>query len=227
MSALPILVSHALCPYVQRVAIVLAEKGVAFERRVVDLAAKPAWFLAMSPLGKTPVLVVDGRALFESAAICEYLDDIAPPRLHPADPLERAQHRAWMEFGSELLNGIAALYNAPTEAALRERSDALRARFARVEAELGAGPYFAGPRFRMVDAVFAPVFRYFEVIERLDVDVLGDFGKLGRWRHALGERSSVRQAVAGDYDERLFGFIVERRSALSRRAESRLAALTA
>jgi glutathione S-transferase len=45
------LISHTLCPYVQRAAIVLAEKGVAFERRDVDLANKPDWFKAVSPLG--------------------------------------------------------------------------------------------------------------------------------------------------------------------------------
>ena len=53
------LVSFKSCPWVQRAAIVLAEKGVAFERRDVDLANKPQWFLALSPLGKTPVLVAD------------------------------------------------------------------------------------------------------------------------------------------------------------------------
>jgi glutathione S-transferase len=53
------LVSHALCPYVQRAAIVLMEKNAAFKRLWVDLAQKPAWFLAVSPLGKTPVLLVD------------------------------------------------------------------------------------------------------------------------------------------------------------------------
>lgn len=46
------LVSHHLCPYVQRAAISLAEKGVAFERRYVDLAAKPDWFLSISPLAR-------------------------------------------------------------------------------------------------------------------------------------------------------------------------------
>ena len=65
------LVSHELCPYVQRAAIALAEKGVAFERADIDLAAKPDWFRAASPLGKVPLLLVDGGAvLFESAAIC-------------------------------------------------------------------------------------------------------------------------------------------------------------
>ena len=67
------LISFKLCPYVQRAAIVLAEKGVPFERVDIDLADKPDWFLKLSPLGKVPVLVVeqDGReeVLFESAVI--------------------------------------------------------------------------------------------------------------------------------------------------------------
>ena len=46
------LVSHHLCPFVQRPAIALAEKGVAFNRIDVDLANRPDWFLAMSPLGR-------------------------------------------------------------------------------------------------------------------------------------------------------------------------------
>jgi glutathione S-transferase len=115
------LISHTLCPYVQRAAIVLAEKGVAFERRDVDLANKPDWFKAVSPLGKTPVLLVDGDAIFESAVICEYLDDTLLPRLHPGDALKRAQHRAWMEFGSSVLSAIAAFYNAPDAPALEGR----------------------------------------------------------------------------------------------------------
>lgn len=52
------LVSHALCPHVQRIAIALAEKGVVHERVTIDLANKPGWFLALPPLGRTPVLKV-------------------------------------------------------------------------------------------------------------------------------------------------------------------------
>ena len=81
------LISHHLCPYVQRASIALDEKGVAFERTNVDLSAKPDWFRAISPLGKVPLLRVDGEVLFESAAICEYLDETATPALHPKDPL--------------------------------------------------------------------------------------------------------------------------------------------
>ncbi len=59
------LISHKLCPYVQRAVISLTEKGTAFERIDVDLANKPDWFLAISPLGRTPVLQVGDTAIFE------------------------------------------------------------------------------------------------------------------------------------------------------------------
>ncbi|MEZ5935431.1 MAG: glutathione S-transferase family protein, partial [Alphaproteobacteria bacterium] len=77
------LISHHLCPYVQRAVIALTEKGLAHERRSIDLADKPAWFKAISPLGKVPLLRIkaeDGGAavLFESAVICEYLEDTQP-----------------------------------------------------------------------------------------------------------------------------------------------------
>jgi len=216
------LVSHALCPYVQRAAIVLAEKGVSFTRRDVDLSAKPDWFLAVSPLARTPVLLVNDTPIFESAVICEYLDDTLAPRLHPADALQRARHRAWMEFGSAVLNGIAAFYNAPADDALHARRDELRRRFATLEDALGDGPWFDAARFSIVDAVFGPVFRYFDTFERL-----GDFGffdatpKLRAWRAGLAARPSVQRAVGADYDARLLAFIAARGSALSRATAGR------
>jgi len=218
-----VLVSHALCPYVQRAAIVLAEKGLPFERREIDLANKPSWFLDISPLGKTPVLLVGDEALFESAVICEYLDETVPPRLHPEDPLARARQRAWVEFGSSVLNGIASFYNAPDDGALAARAGELRARFVQLESALGDGPWFAGPAFSLVDATFGPVFRYFDVIDTID-----DFGffvgltKIKAWRCALSQRPSVRTAVREDYPERLRVFLASRRSALSGRISSAL-----
>ena len=216
MSARLILVSHALCPYVQRAAIVLAEKGVPHERRDVDLARKPDWFMQVSPLGKTPVLLAEGEAIFESAVICEYLEDTTLPRLHPANALQRARHRAWMEFGSAVLNGIAAFYNAADDHALAARAEELRSRFERLEAALGDGPYFGAEKFTLVDAVFAPVFRYFDLF-----DAIHDFGfwhglpRLQRWRRALAARPSVVGAVTPDYGLRLAEFVRSRRSALS------------
>jgi len=211
-----VLVSHALCPYVQRAAIVLHEKGVPFERRDVDLADKPDWFLRVSPLGKTPVLLAGDEAIFESAVICEYLDETSGPRLHPVDPLRRARHRSWMEFGSALLNAIAVFYNAPDEAALQRAAADIHRRFRQLEEVLHAPPYFNGEHFCIVDAVFAPVFRYLDVFERIgDFGMLAGLPKVQAWRAALALRPSVGAAVSPRYPELLTAFLARRGSALS------------
>ena len=141
------LISHPLCPYVQRVAIALAEKSLPFTRIDIDLAAKPDWFLAISPLGKTPVLKVGHAAIFESAVILEYLEDAHSPALHPGDSLACADHRAWIEVSSSVLNDIAGFYAAATQEAFAAKAKALTEKFAHVERRLSEGPYFAGPRF--------------------------------------------------------------------------------
>ncbi|SEO81184.1 glutathione S-transferase [Rhodospirillales bacterium URHD0017] len=209
------LVSHHLCPYVQRAAISLAEKAVPFERVHVDLADKPAWFLDLSPLGKTPVLRVDDRAIFESAVILEYLEETRPHPLHPADPLRRAEHRAWIEFGSAVLNDIAGLYSAKDETAFAAKAEALAPKFTRLEGHLGDGPWFDGA-FSLVDAAFGPVFRYFDVFDRIDdFAILAGRPKVAAWRQALATRPSIAQAVGADYEARLERFLAQRNSHLS------------
>ncbi|TIP00393.1 MAG: glutathione S-transferase family protein [Mesorhizobium sp.] len=217
------LVSHHLCPYVQRAAIALAEKGVPFERVNVDLADKPEWFRAISPLGKVPLLRVRHghleEVIFESAVILEFLEETEANPLHPADPLARARHRAWIEFGSAILNAIGRFYSATNEAAFLHESRGLSEMFARVEAELPArqsGPWFAGERFSLVDAVYGPIFRYFDTFDRID-----DFGILDgkplvqAWRAALSRRQSVKEAVGADYPQRLHAFLRAKGSHLS------------
>jgi glutathione S-transferase len=210
------LISHALCPYAQRVAIVLAEKGAPFRRVQIDLADKPAWFLAISPLGKVPLLRVGDRVLFESAAICDWLDEVFAPRLHPEDPTGRAEHRAWIAYASTVLDDVAGLYGAPDAAAFDRRAGVLAGRFACLETVLGEGPWFSGAAFSIVDAAFAPAFRYFEVIEpRTGLDLFAATPRLRAWRAALAGRESVRTAVDADYRERLTRFLLARGSRLS------------
>ncbi|TPL03340.1 glutathione S-transferase family protein [Mesorhizobium sp. B2-4-16] len=223
MTARLTLVSHHLCPYVQRAAISLAEKGVAFERVYVDLANKPEWYKAVSPLGKVPLLRVrHGNAqevIFESAVILEFLEETEANPLHPADPLPRARHRAWIEFGSAILNAIGRFYSAADEAAFLDESRGLSGMFARLEAELSArqsGPWFAGDRFSLVDAVFGPVFRYFDTFDRIgNFGILNDKPLVQAWREALSERKSVKEAVGPDYPRRLHAFLLAKQSYLS------------
>jgi len=132
------LISHHLCPYVQRAAIALAEKQVPFERVWIDLSNKPDWFRRISPLGKVPVLVVrdaEGReaCIFESAVILEYLEETTAAPFHPGEPLERARHRGWIELGSQVLNAIWRFYSATDEIVFEKEWAGLEAMFARIE----------------------------------------------------------------------------------------------
>lgn len=198
------LVSFKTCPFVQRAAIVLHEKAVPFELTYIDQNNKPDWFLKISPLGKVPLLKVDDTVLFESAVIAEYLDEVYPPRLHPADALRRAHNRAWIEFSSTLLTSQFQMLMSPDRAAF----DAAAMRFGemldRLEAELGHGPFFNGDKPALVDCAFAPLFMRMAIME--PYLALGLFTKRPRiqaWSKTLLARPAVQRSVVPDFAELL------------------------
>lgn len=210
------LISHKLCPYVQRAVISLTEKGVPFERIDIDLDNKPEWFLKISPLGKVPVLQVGDRVVFESAVILEYLEETQPKPLHAKDPLTRAEHRAWMEFGSAVLGDVWVLETTADKVTFDAKVKQASDKFARLEERLVAGPWFDGEKFSLVDAVFAPVFRYFDTIDEIrDFGILANKPKIARWRKSLRERASVRDAVSAEYPALLTAFMKKHKSYLS------------
>jgi glutathione S-transferase len=209
------LISHHLCPYVQRAAITLTEKGVSFDRTDIDLSNKPDWFLAISPLGKTPVLHVDENVIFESAVILEYLEETQPNQLLPTDPIERARHRSWIEFSSSILNDIAGLYNAADAEIFDKKVTVLSDKFARLDSEV-AGEFFAAGGFGLVDIAFGPVFRYFDVFDKIaDFRIMARKDNVQRWRAAIATRPSIVAAVSEQYPNDLEDFLVCRGSHLS------------
>lgn len=216
------LISHHLCPYVQRAAIALLEKGVDFERKNIDLANKPDWFLKLSPLGKVPVLVLDDETvLFESSVIAQYVNEITGGDLLSSNTAEKYRQLAWMEFASQVISSIGQIYNADGEAAFDRAKSLLEEKFSRVEEALGDGPWFSGSDFSLVDAAFAPAFRYFDVIDELTgIDFFKNTPNLTAWRAALKARPSVIAAVSKDYPERLLTFFADRRSLVGQLAKN-------
>jgi glutathione S-transferase len=219
------LISHKLCPFVQRAVIVLKEKGISFERVDIDLGNKPVWFVELSPLGKVPLLVIGGGkgdvatgepvVLFESAVISEYIDTVIGGSLLSTEPLQRAHQRAWIEYASSLVGNIGQLYNANNTRAYNDSLDQLEQKWQRLEDNLPSGPYFTGESFSLVDAAFAPALRYLDVFESLtQKKFLNAYPKVQSWRFSLSKRRSVQQAVSYDYDEALLEFIARRDSIL-------------
>lgn len=211
------LISHVLCPYVQRAVVTLLEKEIPYDRTYIDLANKPDWFRQMSPLGKVPLLIVDDRSvLFESAVICEYLDEVTLGSLHPPEPLEKARHRAWIEFGSSLLNTIAGFYSAADQSAFEQKRQELIEKLSWLEQHLSDRPYFGGERFSLVDAVYGPIFRYFDGFDAIaDFQFFVSTPKVQSWRSVLRAHPSVQQAVVEDYPQRLQHFLQTRSSYLA------------
>ncbi|MEZ8823253.1 glutathione S-transferase family protein [Vibrio amylolyticus] len=219
------LISHALCPYVQRSIITLEEKNIPFTRTDIDLANKPAWFKQKSPLGKVPILIVDdNRALFESSVICEYLDEITANSLHPRDSFKKAHHRALIELGSAILNNTASLYNAKDKTSFQNIHTEIQGQFQFIEKDISGIPFFSGDKFHLIDAVYGPIFRYFEVFDSFtELNTFTHLPKCQLWRKALSQRKSVKHAVSEDYSALLIRFLINRDSYISQliRPESR------
>lgn len=195
------LISFDLCPFVQRSVITLLEKGIPFRRVNIDLADKPDWFLRLSPLGKVPALKIHGQVLFESAVINEYLDEITPPSMHPADPLQKALNRAWIEYSAELSNLSFNMATTDDAEALARSLESLRERFRHLEKNLGEGPFFNGASFSLIDAAYAPVFiRIARLLELAAPAVIPpECRKTLRWRDATLDRESVQGSIIEDF----------------------------
>src|SRR6266581_6459121 len=103
------LYDFALSPRVRKVRIVLAEKGLRYEKGNVDLfkgEQKKPEYLAINPYGKVPALQDNGTTVYESTIIMEYLNDKYPnPPLLPADPGQRARGRVLMHYADNPYDG--------------------------------------------------------------------------------------------------------------------------
>ncbi len=94
----------------RRVRLCLAEKGLAYKSRPVDMGRLEHHspdYLRINPNGLVPTLLAHGRPLHESGTICEYLDELAPePPLRPADAYERALMRNWVHQIDGLIGNL-------------------------------------------------------------------------------------------------------------------------
>jgi glutathione S-transferase len=200
------LISAHTCPFVQRSAITLNSKGIAYDTRYVDLTNKPQWFLELSPTGKVPLLLVrdDERemVLFESAVINEYLDEITEGSLLPSDPLLRARHRAMIELASACIADAWRMGVAASEAESRAAVDALRAKLARFEAEL-VGPFFTGPELALVDTASIPMLQRAAWTNELrpELEVFAGLPKVRAWLDAAEQLDAVRRSTVADIRE--------------------------
>lgn len=145
--------------YVNKVKMVLLEKGLPFSEELVAPGHKPADLLEASPLGKVPFLRTEHGTLCESSVIVEYLEALAPtPALLPADPWAAAKVRELAHFIDLHLELVAReLYaqaffggtiSDPQKERVRKLLDKNIAGFKRLAR---FAPYVAGDAFTLAD----------------------------------------------------------------------------
>ena len=196
----------------QRSAIALAEKNVDYDITYIDLGAKPEWFLAVSPLGKVPLLRVGDDVLFESSAINEYLDEAYGARLHSEDLIVRAKERAWIELGGALGAISYLMMIAEDEEGARKQAKKAHDTLTRLETTV-AGPFFRGADFSLVDASLAPFLqRLYWMHEIIDLGIYEDNPKVKAWTDALLERPSIQASTIPNIRERFRAYISGDRS---------------
>lgn len=202
------LISFDICPYVQRSVILLKHKKVDFKLTFIDLGNPPEWFNKISPLGKVPVLLVKNTesskpvALFESAVINDYLDEITPISLAPIEPLDKARERAWIAVSGELLGWLFTVMTSNEPSEVTEAKKDLWDTLAHVEKELPGGGYFTG-RFSLVDAAFAPVFMRMMMVRSLRDDAhWKTLPKTQAWAKSLLELPEVKTSIEPNFKQR-------------------------
>ena len=200
------LCSFKTCPWVQRAAIVLQAKQIPYDITYIDRDNRPAWFLAMSPHSKVPVVQIDGKeSLFESNAIAEYLEETVAPRLHPEDAIARARNRAWTDYVPTFASTISSTMYSNSEEELTANAAKMAGPFGKLEDALAkrgnAGPYFNGPKLSLVDAAYAPFLQRYTFMDRLrPVGVIEKFPHLAAWREALLAAPAVKASTVSNIE---------------------------
>jgi len=140
-----------------RTRLVLAAKGVSYDRVIVDPAKPPEDLLDLNPYGSTPTLVDRDLTLYNTAVVCEYLDERYPhPPLMPIDPLSRARLRlATVRIELDWLPEIDAIKagGRPADAARKRLREHLLAALPLFK----ASRFFLNPEMSLTDCLVAPV----------------------------------------------------------------------
>jgi glutathione S-transferase len=195
--------SSPICPFVQRVNAVLEAKKAKYEVEYVDLMNLPDWFFEISPNAEVPILVTDNNvALFESFAICEYLEEMYPPDLHPKNSEKKAIHRAWARQAVTQYLVQCSTQRSATEEILEKKTEDFVKLFAKVEKVLGDGPFFDGEKLSMVDTAWIPILHRSAIIKKFTgFDFLDGYPKVAQWQQALLQSDALKKSVPDMFEE--------------------------
>jgi glutathione S-transferase len=194
---------HPVSTCTRKVLMTLIETNTPYELQVIDFASgehKGAAHLARQPFGQVPALDDDGFALYESRAMCRYINEKARGALVPSDLRERARMEQWISVETSNFTPHAmkfiylhVFHRPQTPEILDAATKGLDAALTIMERQLEATPFIAGASFSLADVSFMPYLEY--VMGTPAKDVVAKYPHVVAWWNKISERPTWRKAV--------------------------------
>ncbi len=189
---------HPFSTYSRRVLIAFAEKQIAHELVVVDMAARrhrEQPYLSLNPYGRVPTVEEDGFVLFESTAILDYLEATRPsPPLVPADARGRALVDMHMKLCDIQFTRHAGTIVFPKRflpkekwntAAIADAKTQIEKHFAILDKQLAGKTYLVAEQFSLAEVCYAPFLEFLPLME------ITPPGAVAAWSERLLARPSA------------------------------------
>jgi glutathione S-transferase len=187
----------------RKVLMTLAELNMPFEMNVVDLGSgehKKEGNLRRQPFGRIPALDDDGFEMFESRAMCRYLNEKAGGKLVPGDIKGRAKMEQWIsietsEFSAHAMKFISnyAFKRAQEPAVLEAAGKALEVTSAVMEGQLAKTPFLAGADLSIADICYMPYIEY--AMTTPAKEIFAKHPHIMAWWNKISERPTWRKAT--------------------------------
>lgn len=212
------LLGFKICPFVQRVSLMLHVKNIPHTVTYLNPKEPPEWLTSLSPLGKVPLLRVkddaghDVAVVFESQVINEFLDEAFTLAVMPQDPLERARQRGFVAVADGLLASMWSWVTAKDVASVEQARAALCQSLSVLEQALPEPvQVFAGDArgFGIVDCAMLPIFMRLELLESSGVTALPceDLPRVHAYRRALLALPVANASVVPEFAALYLGFV--------------------
>ncbi|HEY0482593.1 MAG TPA: glutathione S-transferase N-terminal domain-containing protein [Kofleriaceae bacterium] len=195
---------HPMSTCARKVLMTLAETNTAYEFELVDLMKgehKQPAHLARQPFGQVPALQDGDFELYESRAMCRYINEKANGPLIPRDLRDRARMEQWISIETSNFTGHVMKFvlhhvfkREQTPQVLEAAQAGLETALVIMDKQLTAQPFIAGGTFTLADISFMPYIEY--AINTPAKDQFSKHPHVMAWWNKISERPTWRK-VAG------------------------------
>jgi glutathione S-transferase len=194
---------HPMSTCTRKVLTTLLETNTPYELFMVDFAKgehKQPAHMARQPFGQVPTIDDGGFTMYESRAICRYVNEKAGGKLVPKELTGRAKMEQWMSIETSNFSGAAMKFvyehtfkRPQTPEVLAAAEKQLDTALDVMDAELTKQPYLAGSEFTIADICFMP---YVEYVMTSPVKAnIQKRSNVAAWWNRVSERPSWSKVV--------------------------------